>query len=250
MEYGINDWRNAIFESDLSPKARLVGLALAKYYRQGKECFPSYRTLWADTGYTNNHTIIEAINELKENGFIRIKKGQIKNLSIQSQAYEFVGVTGELTGELTGEVTGELTGELTGEVTGELTGELTGENNSPEIREEENKGIREDIKLHSPQSKLFAERLSEIVRKQKNIKIDNRKISSWAKSVDLLIHTDGVDEQRVDKALTWYSENVGGDYIPVIESGKTFREKFGKLESAIKRAEINKPQQTEDWGWL
>lgn len=116
MEFGINDWRNAIFESGLSPKARLVGLALAKYYRQGKECFPSYRTLWEDTGYTNNHTIADAINELKESGFIRIKKGKIKNLSIQSQAYEFVGVN-----------------------SGESTGEVTGENNSPEIREEDNK---------------------------------------------------------------------------------------------------------------
>lgn len=154
MEYGINDWRNAIFESDLSPKARLVGLALAKYYRQGKECFPSYRTLWEDTGYTNNHTIAEAINELKESGFIRIKRGKIKNLSIQSQAYEFVGVTGEPTGEVTGEVTGE------------PTGEVTGENNSPEIREEENKRISNNKKTYKKVfSKEFEEWWKETPRK-------------------------------------------------------------------------------------
>ena len=150
MEFGINDWRNAIFESDLSPKARLVGLALAKYYRQGKECFPSYRTLWADTGYTNNHTIAEAINELKESGFIRIKKGKIKNLSIQSQAYEFVGVTGEPTGEPTGEVTGE----------------VTGEKNSPEIREEENKVISNNKKINKKSfSKEFEEWWKECPKK-------------------------------------------------------------------------------------
>ena len=113
---GINDWRNAVFESELTPKARLVALALAKYYRQGRDCYPSYSALREDTGYTNNHTIGDAIKELESVGFIRIRKGKIKNLSIQSQSYEFVGVQ-----------------------FGEVTGEVTGEKNSPEIREEENK---------------------------------------------------------------------------------------------------------------
>lgn len=135
-EFGINDWRNALFESSLSPKAKLVALALARYYRQGKECYPSYSVLREDTGYTNNHTIIDAINELKESGFIKVKKGGIKNLSIQANSYEFVGVQ---TSESTGEVAGELTGESTGEVAGESTGELTGEKNAHQIREEVNK---------------------------------------------------------------------------------------------------------------
>ena len=106
-EFGINDWRNALFDSSLSPKAKLVALALARYYRQGKECYPSYSVLREDTGYTNNHTIIDAINELKENGFIKVKKGGIKNLSMQANSYEFVGVqASDVTSELTGEVTG------------------------------------------------------------------------------------------------------------------------------------------------
>ena len=100
----INDWRNLVFESDLTPKARLVAFALAKYYRQGKECYPSFSTLRDDTGYTNNHTIGDAVKELQEAGFIRVRKGKIRNLSVQSQSYEFVGVqTGEVTGEVTGE---------------------------------------------------------------------------------------------------------------------------------------------------
>lgn len=72
----INDWRNLVFESDLTPKARLVAFALAKYYRQGKECYPSFSTLRDDTGYTNNHTIGDAVKELQEAGFIRVRKGK------------------------------------------------------------------------------------------------------------------------------------------------------------------------------
>lgn len=111
--FGINDWRNRVFEEALSPKAKLVALALAKYYRQGKECYPSYSVLRDDTGYTNNHTIITAIEELKEAGLIKVKKGGVKYLSMQAHSYEFIGVsTGEVTGVSTGEVTGEVTGEI------------------------------------------------------------------------------------------------------------------------------------------
>lgn len=119
--FGINDWRNRVFEEALSPKAKLVALALAKYYRQGKECYPSYSVLRDDTGYTNNHTIITAIEELKEAGLIKVKKGGVKCLSMQAHSYEFIGVS-----------------------TGEVTGEVTGEIFSPQ---EDNKGIREEDNL-------------------------------------------------------------------------------------------------------
>ena len=109
---------------------------------------------------------------------------------------------------------------------------------------------KNNIKLHSPQSRNFAERLSEIVKKQKNVNIDEQKINQWAKSIDLLIKKDGVDEERIERALTWYSENVGGDFVPDIECGKTFREKFGKIESAIKRATPKQETDNDFWRQL
>lgn len=130
----INEWRSRIFESDLTPKARLVALALAKYYRTNKDCYPSYSTLREDTGYTNNHSIGDAIKELVENGFIKITKAKNKNISVQAQCYEFIGVP-------TSEVTGEATSELTDEFTGEFTSELTGVQNELEIENKGNKGI-------------------------------------------------------------------------------------------------------------
>jgi hypothetical protein len=39
----------------------------------------------------------------------------------------------------------------------------------------------------------------------------------------------------VQKALDWYEIYKGGEYIPVIESGSSLRDKFVKLENAMER---------------
>lgn len=80
-----------------------------------------------------------------------------------------------------------------------------------------------------------AERLAEIIKKQKNVKIDNRKIAAWAKSLSLLNKNDGVEVERIDKVLDWYGLHFGEDYIPVAESGQTLREKFLRIESAMSK---------------
>ena len=43
---------------------------------------------------------------------------------------------------------------------------------------------------------------------------------------------------KVNDCLDWYSKNIGGEYIPVIQSAKSLREKFVKLEDAMCR--VNK----------
>ena len=103
------------------------------------------------------------------------------------------------------------------------------------------------IKLHSS-AKKFAERLREIVCRQKDICVDGQKLAGWAKSFDLLMRKDGVSEERISAMLEWYSENAGGDYVPVAESGASFREKFLKLESAKLRIQPKQKQhQIGDW---
>ena len=117
---------------------------------------------------------------------------------------------------------------------------------------------QEIIKLHSPQSRAFAEQLRGIVCQRNNIRVDGRKLAGWAKSFDLLQTADGVSAERISAMLEWYSENAGGDYVPVAESGASFREKFTKLESARQRAEANKhhvgdwmnEKKEHDWSWV
>ena len=94
---------------------------------------------------------------------------------------------------------------------------------------------KERAKEYLPQ----AESLKEVVQSEKNIKINQSKLNSWANEVRKLVETDGVELSRINTALDWYSNNVGGEYIPQIESGSTLRNKFTRLEDAMRRGNNN-----------
>jgi len=108
--------------------------------------------------------------------------------------------------------------------------------------EKENNILFSDLNLkESKQDKItryipLAEKLASIIRKNKRINVTSQKIASWANEIRKLIETDGVSIQRVETALDWYEDNIGGQYIPVIESGSSLRSKFIKLEDAMRRA--------------
>jgi len=109
--------------------------------------------------------------------------------------------------------------------------------------EKENNILFSDLnsKIESKQDKNFryvplAEKLAFIIRKNKRINVTSQRIASWANEIRKLVETDGVFIQRVETALDWYEENIGGQYIPVIESGSSLRNKFIKLEDAMRRA--------------
>ena len=80
----------------------------------------------------------------------------------------------------------------------------------------------------------LAERLASIIRKNKRINATSQKIVSWANEIRKLVEIDGASIQRVETALDWYEENIGGQYVPVIET--SLRSKFIKLEDAMRRA--------------
>jgi len=81
----------------------------------------------------------------------------------------------------------------------------------------------------------LSEKLAEIISQNKNIKITPSKIKSWANDFRLLEEKEGVQFVRQKTALNWYSDHIGEKFVPVIESGGTFRDKFIKLEAAISR---------------
>ena len=84
----------------------------------------------------------------------------------------------------------------------------------------------------------LAIKLADIVQSNKNIKIPQSRVNNWANEIRKLSKIEGVAPARIEKALDWYAQNIGGQYIPVIESGSTLRNKFIKLEDAMKRAGI------------
>lgn len=82
----------------------------------------------------------------------------------------------------------------------------------------------------------IAKRLAEIIQTNKNIKISPSKLNNWADPIRKLHTIDKVSISRIEAALDWYSQNIGGQYIPVIESGNSLRDKFIRLEDAIRRS--------------
>ena len=109
--------------------------------------------------------------------------------------------------------------------------------------EKENNILFSDLnsKIESKQDKNsryvpLAEKLAFIIRKNKRINVTPQKITSWANEIRKLVEIDGVSIQRVETALDWYEDNIGGQYIPVIESGSSLRSKFINLEDAMRRA--------------
>jgi len=92
----------------------------------------------------------------------------------------------------------------------------------------------------------LARRLSEIIRSQKRMRHTPQQITVWANEIRKLNEGNAISRQRIEAALEWYADNIGGEYIPVIESGGALRQKFDKLENAIKRDRKNNQPEYED----
>jgi hypothetical protein len=117
-------------------------------------------------------------------------------------------------------------------------------NKTKDNKTKDNKNLFSDLnsKIKGKQDKNsryvpLAKQLAFIVRSHKRINVTAQKIASWANEIRKLVETDGVSIQRVETALDWYEENIGDQYVPVIESGSSLRSKFIKLEDAMRRVE-------------
>lgn len=140
-ELTINEWRNAVFDSELNTSAKIVGLAIARYWRPDKLCYPSILTLTTDCSLSKP-SVIAAIKALKNAGLIKIKKGELKYLTSLQNFYELVGVDN---GKDNGKDDSKDNGKSNGKGNGKTNGKGNGKIILPEIREvSEVREIRED----------------------------------------------------------------------------------------------------------
>lgn len=78
-------------------------------------------------------------------------------------------------------------------------------------------------------------------------------IKAWAIHFTKLRILDKITEDRISSALQWLSDNIEDQYTPVIRSGRSFRDKFSRLESSMERtkrhtrADENKLSPDEMW---
>lgn len=99
--------------------------------------------------------------------------------------------------------------------------------NGPTKKEEQEVLIEPYIEL--------AKRLSSVIQKTKNIDHTKPQLKAWAVEIKKLNTKNNIPYSRINDALEWYENNVGGEFVPVIESGTSLRNKFIKLENAIDR---------------
>ena len=107
------------------------------------------------------------------------------------------------------------------------------------------------IKIRSQMYIPLAKNLSEIIHSNKNVNHSVQQINTWVNDIRQLVETDGIDYNRIEQALNWYRKNIGGQYIPVVESGRSLRDKFIRLEAAMGREnsfENKKPQKVLEYG--
>lgn len=96
----------------------------------------------------------------------------------------------------------------------------------------------------------IAETLAKIILTKKNMKYTSIQISHWTNDIRQLVENNQVSIVRINAALSWYGKNIGGEYIPVIESGYSLKNKFTKLEDAMERKSFssNKPDYKIEYG--
>jgi len=95
-----------------------------------------------------------------------------------------------------------------------------------------------------------AKTLGDFLRNKQQRNIRDSQIDTWAKEIRLLMENDipmrADPKADVIKAMQSVLDKTGEPYFPEIQSGKSFREKFNKIENYIKRGNNGNYKKTDD----
>lgn len=81
----------------------------------------------------------------------------------------------------------------------------------------------------------LAEKLALLIQTYKNMSFTQKQINQWANEFRRLEEENKVPFVKQRKVLHQYSKIVGNEFVPIVESGSSFRQKFIRIEEAIKR---------------
>lgn len=205
----INDWRNAIFDAEINYSAKLVALAIARYWVADRLCYPSLSTISRDCSLTKP-TVINAIKILTDTGFIKVKKGELKYLSSLQNFYELVGVDD---GKSNGKSNGK---EMVKPKVGQRSND--GKIDLLEIREEENIGNKENIYTSQDKScsvalkkkakKEISEEVKKLFEKWWNIYPNKKSKPAALEKFNTLLAEKTVTFDELMKGAIGYSDEV------------------------------------------
>jgi hypothetical protein len=84
--------------------------------------------------------------------------------------------------------------------------------------------------------------LSKIVRAQRKIVTSGPKIKAWAHEIRKLSTVERTPLADIQAAMKWYANNAySGQFVPIVECGRTFRDKYTKILAAIERDKRTNP---------
>lgn len=102
--------------------------------------------------------------------------------------------------------------------------------------------LEEEVKVKKIDTDFleFAKGIKNIVESKKRIKVSHNQLISWAKEIEKLykkIVFRGEEQAKEDikQAIQFLIDHTNEQYVPVVESGKSFYEKFSKIEDAMAR---------------
>jgi hypothetical protein len=103
-----------------------------------------------------------------------------------------------------------------------------------------NKNVKnvENVKkkdICTDEQKMLANRLLEVVSLRR--KTDQTKATSWVNTIRLMMDRDKISAEKILSVISWYEINWMNEFVPVVESASSLRDKWGKLLNAIDRAE-------------
>ena len=78
-----------------------------------------------------------------------------------------------------------------------------------------------------------ADELHKVVSSHKTVRSYDR--DKWADHIRLMESVDNVSTAEIKKAIKWYRHHIGDEYAVEAYTGESFRKKFEKIESAMKR---------------
>ena len=92
----LHAWPQEIIESDLSPREKIVGMAVAHHADSKGECYPSLKRLARCSSYSRS-VVQLAIDALDERGWLDVQRGGLpKRLNVYRltfpKGYEHTGV--------------------------------------------------------------------------------------------------------------------------------------------------------------
>lgn len=166
-----------------------------------------------------------AIKELIEAGYV-IRYQINENGQFSGTVYEFIDVWSQKT-----PCSENLDTEKTNTPTYNYNNKYINNKYNNNLSVANEKIDEEEISLYKDADKII-HRLQDILNKHFNRFFPAR---SWKEQVVKLMKLDKVPADRIFEALDWYEKHIGETYTPVIQSGRSLREKFGSIENAMNR---------------